>query len=244
MRMPRGPLVAALAVVALAACSSGKNSTTATTVAGSTTKAGANTTLVGDATTTVAASLPQFVYQPDGFCQAFRNFVTYGTVVVGPFVAVPSDSSTTVDAATGDTRQGAAALAFALSIAPTNQVLHGDAPEELAAPFREFDAYNTQAVAALKALGVDTDKLGATVAGELNTVDPQTPANIPDSNSIAKEAGIDSTKLDAAATSFVKDHGTLATLFEKYNGLSLPAGARGQELITKYPCLSALIGGG
>ena len=49
--------------------------------------------------------------------------------------------------------------------------------------FHEFDAYNDQAVTALGALGVDTDKLGPTVAGELSSVDAQAPATLPSTSS-------------------------------------------------------------
>lgn len=241
MRMSRRPLAAALAIVALAACSSSGTTTTATTTAASSTTARAS---AGGATTTVAGQLKQFVYQPDGFCQAFSNYLTYVTVVAGPSVAGSSDSSTTLDAATGDARQGAAALAFAPSIAPTTQVLQGDAPEEILPVFHDFDAYNDQAVTALGALGVDTDKLGPTVAGELNSVDPQTPANFPTPDTVAKEAGIESAKLDDAAATFVKDHGTLSSLFQKYAGLAAPTDARRTELIAKYPCLTVLFGSG
>ncbi len=244
MRISRGPSAAALAIVALAACSSGTSSPATTAAASSTTAKAAGPVPVGGATTTAAGALKQFIYQPDGFCQAFSNYLTYVTVVAGPSVAGSSDSSTTVDPAIGDARQGAAALAFAPSIAPTTQVLQGDAPEEILPVSHEFDAYNDQAVAALGALGVDTDKLGPTVAGELDTVDPQTPANFPTSDSVAKEAGIESTKLDDAAVTFVKNHGTLATLFQKYAGLPDPTDARRTELVAKYPCLTVLFGTG
>jgi len=241
MRMSRGPVAAALAIVALAACSSSGKSSTATTAAASSTTASAS---AGGAATTVAGQLKQFVYQPDGFCQAFSNYLTYVTVVAGPSVAPSSNSSTTLDPATADARQGAAALAFAPSIAPTTQVLQGDAPEEILPVFHDFDAYNDQAVTALGALGVDTGKLGPIIADELNKVDPQTPANFPNAESVAKEAGIESTKLNDAAASFVKDHGTLAAMFQKYAGLAAPTDARRTELIAKYPCLTVLFGSG
>jgi hypothetical protein len=240
MRMSSRPLAAVLALVVLAACSSSKSSSGASTA----TTAGVTTTsLAGGATTTVAG-LEQFVYQPDGFCQAFSNYLTYVKIVAAPSVAGSTDSSTTLDQAAADVKAGAAALAFAPSIAPTTQVLQGDAPEEILPVFHDFDTYNDLAVTTLGGLGVDVDKLGPTVAGELDTTDPDTPANFPDATSVAKEAGVDTTKLNDAAAAFVKDHGTLAAIFQKYAGIPDPTAERVQELVAKYPCLAAVFGTG
>jgi hypothetical protein len=170
--------------------------------------------------------MKQFVYEPDGFCQAFSNYLTYVKVVAAPSVAAPTESSTTLDKAAADVKAGAAALAFAPSIAPTTQVLQGDAPEEILPVFHDFDAYNDLAVTALGGIGVDVEKLGPTVAGELDSTDPNTPANFPDATSVAKEAGVDATKLNDAAAAFVKEHGTLASIFQKYAGIPDPTAER------------------
>jgi hypothetical protein len=236
MRMSSRPLTAAaLAFVVLTACGSSKSS-----------GAGSTTTAAGaaGATTTVAGAMEQFVYKPDGFCQAFSNYLTYVKIVAAPSVAGSTDSSTTLEPAAADLKAGAAALAFAPSIAPTTQVLQGDAPEEILPVFHDFDAYNDLAVTALGGLGVDVDKLGPAVAGELDSTDPDTPANFPDATSVAKEAGVDETKLNEAAVAFVKDHGTLASVFAKYSGIPDPTPERVQQLVAKYPCLAALFGGG
>jgi hypothetical protein len=68
-------------------------------------------------------------------------------------------------------------------MAPTTQVLQGDAPEEILPVFHDFDAYNDAAVTALGALGVDTNALGPTEAGELAAVDPRAPEKFPDPES-------------------------------------------------------------
>jgi hypothetical protein len=228
--------LAALALVVLAACSSSKSSSGATSAT--------TTAPAGGTTTTVAGALEQFVYRPEGFCQAFSNYLTYVRIVAAPSVGGSTESSTTLDQAAADLKAGAAALAFAPSIAPTTEVLQGDAPEEILAVFHEFDVYNDLAVTAVGGLGVDTEKLGATVAAELDATDPDTPANYPDATSVAKEAGVDSAKLNDASAAFVKDNGTLASVFAKYAGIPDPTAERIQQLVTKYPCLAALFGGG
>jgi hypothetical protein len=241
MRMSRPSLAAALAIVALTACGNSKPSPDAS--ATSTTGVPASTSS-GVSATTAAGALKQFVYQPDGFCQAFSNYLTYVTVVAGPSNGSSSDSSTTADPAAADVKAGAASLAFSPAIAPTTQVLQGDAPEEILPVFHEFDSYNDAAVATLGALGVDTDKLGSTEADELAAVDTNSPDKFPDANSVASEAGVESAKLNDAAGAFVKDHGTLAALFQKYAGIPDPTAERQKELVGRYPCLAGLFGGG
>jgi hypothetical protein len=237
MRLSRRSLAALSTVVALAACGSSKGPDTS----GTTTTTDATT--AAPAGTTAAGALDQFVYQPDGFCQAFSNYLTYVTVVAAPSVGGSSDSSTTLAPAAADAKAGAAALAFAPAIAPTTQVLQGDAPEEILPVFHDFDAYNDSAVTALAGLGVDTDKLGQTEAGELAAVDPAAPEQYPDPGSVAAAAGLDVAKLNDAAAAFVNDHGTLASVFQKYSGIPNPTPDRQKELIARYPCLSRLFGG-
>jgi predicted small lipoprotein YifL len=238
MRLSRRSLAAVSAIVALTACGSSKGPQTGDT----TTTAGTSATTVAPGPT-AAGALDQFVYQPDGFCQAFSNYLTYVTVVAAPSVGGSSDSSTTLAPAEADVKAGAAALAFAPAIAPTTQVLQGDAPEEILPVFHDFDAYNDAAVTTLGNLGVDTDKLGPTEAGELAAVDPRAPEKFPDADSVAAEAGVDVAKLNDAAASFVKDHGTLAAVFQKYAGIPDPTPERQKELVAKYPCMSAAFGG-
>jgi hypothetical protein len=242
MRMSCRPLAAALAIIVLAACGSSK----ATSGANATTTAapGASTTVAaGGDTPTTTALVQKFVYQPEGFCAAFSNYLLYVGIAAAPFASGFTDSSSTTDPA-ADAKAGAAALAFAPAIAPTTDVLRSDAPEEVLPVFRDFDAYNDEAVKALGALGVDTDKFGPTVAAELAKVDLTAPGDLPTTESVAVAGGIDSSQLTAAGASFVKDHGTLEAVFEKYSQLPDPTTERQRELITKYPCLATALATG
>jgi hypothetical protein len=231
-----------LTIVVLAACGSEKESAgTSTTAKGATTTTTASAG--GDAPTTSDPLFQKFVLAPTGFCQAFSNYLTYVSVVAAPSVTDLTGSSTTLDPAAADTKAGTYVLAFAPSMAPTTEVLQGDAPDEILPVFKDFDAYNDAAVSALGTLGVDTDKLSTTLADELAAVDTSTPESFPTPDSVAKEAGIDSAKLSTAAAAFVKDHGTLEALFQKYADLADPSADRQKEIIAKYPCLATALGG-
>lgn len=241
MRRSCRPLAGALAIVVLAACGSSKSTSGAST----TTAASSGPTVpAGGATRTTIPLVQKFVYQPDGFCAAFSNYLVYVAIAAAPFASDSTDTSTTIDAATNDAKAGAAALAFAPAIAPTTDVLRTDAPEEVLAVFREFDEYNDEAVKALAALGVDTDKLGPTVAAELAKIDLAAPGDLPTTESAATAGGIDAAQLSDAGKNFVQAHGTLEAVFDKYSELPDPTTERQQELIAKYPCLATALATG
>lgn len=232
---------------ALGACSSGKSASGGTTTvvpaARGTSASTTTTTVAGGSTSTTSALEQKFVYQPNGFCQAFSNFIVYG-IVVQPLFATALTGTSTTEASAIDARIGAATLLFAPVLAPTMQVLQSDAPEELLPVLRDFDAYNDAAVQAVAALGVDVDALGRSLADELSAMDVTKPETLPTTESVASAARIDPTKLADAASRFVAEHGRLDAVFAKYGDTPDPSPDRQKDLITRYPCLNGAFDNG